>query len=318
MDALFSIALQFGVFLAVAAMALLAFRQVEAGSALRRRMRERAVSGASLAAGPAGGLLKDTKPKASWLGWLQSRTTSGDEKKRSRLAKTLAEAGFDQPAAVPLYFLARVMGAVGLPAALLIAQKLSPNPVVGLPVIAGALLLCGLGLVVPAIFIDLRAVGRRERLEHQFPDALDLMVVCVEAGLGVDAAFIRVSHEIAPSHPEISGEFGRVSQELRAGRSRADALRRMADRVNVDALRAFAALMIQTDSLGASITQTLRSYSGELRERRFLRGEEKAMRIPVLLTLPLVACILPVIITALLLPAGLDVVHNLMPALKRH
>jgi tight adherence protein C len=86
----------------------------------------------------------------------------------------------------------------------------------------------------------------------------------------------------------------------------------------VDALRAFAALMIQTDSLGASVGQTLRTYSAEMREHRFLRGEEKAMRIPVLLTLPLVACILPVIVTALLLPAGLDVAHNLLPALKRH
>jgi tight adherence protein C len=318
MDPMFSIALQIGVFLAVGAMALVVFRQVEAGAALKRRMRERAAAPA-MTAGADGGLLKDSKPKTPFLGWLQSKTAAGgDEKKRSRLAKTLAEAGFTSPAAVPMYFLVRVLSAVGLPTLLLVAQKLSAKPVVGLPLVAGALLLCGLGLVVPAIYVDLRAVGRRERLEHQFPDALDLMVVCVEAGLGVDAAFIRVSQEIKPSHPEIAREFSQVSQELRAGRSRADALRRMADRVNVDALRAFAALMIQTDSLGASITQTLRSYSGELRERRFLRGEEKAMRIPVLLTIPLVACILPVIITALLLPAGLDVVHNLLPAMKRH
>ena len=144
------------------------------------------------------------------------------------------------------------------------------------------------------------------------------MVVCIEAGLGFDSAFVRVSQEIAASHRDIAFEFSRVSQELRAGRSRPDALRRMSERVNVDALRAFAALMIQTDSLGASIGQTLRTYSAEMRERRFLRGEEKAMRIPVLLTVPLVACILPVIITALLLPAGLDVAHNLLPALKRH
>ncbi|MBI1684328.1 type II secretion system F family protein [Caulobacter hibisci] len=319
MDLFLSLGLQVGVFLAVAAMALLAFRQVEAGAAMKRRMRERAAGGpAASTAGPGVGLLKDSKAKTPLMSWLQARSAGGDEQKRSRLAKTLAEAGFDSPAAVPGYFLVRVVAAFGLPAALLVSQKLSPHPVVGLPLIAGALLLCGLGLVIPAIFVDLRAVGRRERLENQFPDALDLMVVCVEAGLGVDAAFIRVSQEIAPSHPEISGEFGRVSQELRAGRSRADALRRMAQRVEVDALRAFAALMIQTDSLGASITQTLRSYSGELREARFLRGEEKAMRIPVLLTLPLVACILPVIITALLLPAGLDVVHNLLPAMKRH
>ncbi|NGM48036.1 type II secretion system F family protein [Caulobacter sp. 602-2] len=319
MDLFLSVGLQVAVFLAVGAMALLVFRQVDTGAALKRRMRERAAGGAALATGPAGGLLKDSKPKTPLLGWLQAKAPRAETaEKRSRLAKTLAEAGFEGPAAVPGYFLVRVLSAVGLPAILLLAQKLSAKPVVGLPLIAGALLLCGLGLVIPAIIVDLRAVGRRERLENQFPDALDLMVVCVEAGLGVDAAFIRVSQEIKPSHADIAREFSQVSQELRAGRSRADALRRMADRVNVDALRAFAALMIQTDSLGASITQTLRSYSGELRERRFLRGEEKAMRIPVLLTIPLVACILPVIITALLLPAGLDVVHNLMPAMKRH
>lgn len=320
MDLFLSVGLQVAVFLAVGAMALLVFRQVDAGAALKRRMRERAAGGAALATGgPAGGLLKDSKPKTPFLSWLHARSPGAEKsEKRTGLARTLAEAGFEGPAAVPGYFLVRVISAVGLPAILLLAQKLSAKPVVGLPLIAGALLLCGLGLVIPAIFVDLKASGRRERLEHQFPDALDLMVVCVEAGLGVDAAFIRVSQEIKPSHPEISREFSQVSQELRAGRSRADALRRMADRVNVDSLRAFAALMIQTDSLGASITQTLRSYSGELRERRFLKGEEKAMRIPVLLTIPLVACILPVIITALLLPAGLDVVHNLMPAMKRH
>ena len=199
------------------------------------------------------------------------------------------------------------------------AMTTRPAPITGAQLMIGALVLCGLGLVIPAMVVDMRAADHRERLEHQFPDALDLMMVCVEAGLGVDAAFVRVSQEIALSHRDIAGEFSRVSQELRAGRSRSDALRRMAERVNVDSLRAFAALMIQTESLGASITQTLRSYSSELRERRFLRGEEKAMRIPVLLTVPLVACILPVIITALLLPAGLDVAHNLLPAMKgRH
>jgi tight adherence protein C len=282
---------------------------------LRRRLRDRA-GAATTATGES--LIKSSKIENRMLAWIQARLPMGAGKGPSRLSLTLAEAGFEAPSAVSWYVLIRIATAVGLPLLLVLIQQISSTPLAGLKLTIGTLGLCGLGLVLPAMAVDMRVADRRQRIEHQFPDALDLMVVCVEAGLGVDAAFIRVSQEIAPSHPDISREFNRVSQELRAGRSRSDALRIMADRVHVDALRAFAALMIQTDSLGASITQCLRSYSSELRETRFLKGEEKAMRIPVLLTMPLVACILPVIITALLLPAGLDVAHHLLPALKRH
>lgn len=313
------VGLQIGIFLSVVGAVLLVLRQVEQGAVLRRRMKDRPAP-AAMRSGPVGqGVLKDSEVKNPFLAWVQSRLPGAADKTPSRLARTLNEAGFTHPSAPSWYVLIRVSSALGLPLLLIISQKLTSAPITGPQLMIGALILCGLGLVVPAMVVDLRAADHRERLEHQFPDALDLMMVCVEAGLGVDAAFVRVSQEIALSHRDIAGEFNRVSQELRAGRSRSDALRRMAERINVDSLRAFAALMIQTESLGASITQTLRSYSSELRERRFLRGEEKAMRIPVLLTMPLVACILPVIITALLLPAGLDVAHNLLPAMKgRH
>jgi tight adherence protein C len=308
-----------GIFLGVVGVTWVLLQQMERGSVLRRRMKDRPTADGTLT-GPAGeGLLKDSEVKNPILAWVQSRLPGAADKTPRGQARTLIEAGFTHPSAPSLYVLIRVVAAAGLPLLLVLSQKLTSAPITGAQLIIGALLLCGVGLTAPAIFVDLRATDRRERLENQFPDALDLMMVCVEAGLGVDAAFVRVSHEIANSHRDIACEFNRVSQELRAGRSRSDALRRMAERINVDSLRAFAALMIQTESLGASITQTLRSYSSELRERRFLRGEEKAMRIPVLLTMPLVACILPVIVTALLLPAGLDVAHNLLPALKgRH
>jgi len=138
----------------------------------------------------------------------------------------------------------------------------------------------------------------------------------VEAGLGLDAAFIRVGEEIHESHPRIAKEFGRLAEELRAGRSRAEALRAMADRCDVQGIRSFVALLIQTDVLGASVAQTLRTYSAEMRQTRYLRAEEKAMRIPVLMTIPLVVCILPVIVGALLLPAVLDVIRLLGPALR--
>jgi len=315
MDDALSIMLQVGVFLAVVLGALAVVWRLEQEALIRRRMKD---APATAKGGTGETLLKPAQPANSLLSWVQNRLPAPKKDQPSRLARTLAEAGFPAPSAPAWYALVRLGSALGLPLLLLVSQKLSSAPLTGLQLVVAALVLCGLGLIAPAIVVDLRAAGRRERLENQFPDALDLMVVCIEAGLGFDAAFVRVAQEIAASHRDIAFEFGRVSQELRAGRSRPDALRRMSERVNVDALRAFAALMIQTDSLGASIGQTLRTYSAEMRERRFLRGEEKAMRIPVLLTMPLVACILPVIVTALLLPAGLDVAHNLLPALKRH
>jgi tight adherence protein C len=175
-----------------------------------------------------------------------------------------------------------------------------------------------IGFIAPSQFVSRRAASRKMELEFEFPDALDLMVVCVEAGLSLDAAFIRVGEEVRESHPRIAHEFDRLSEELRAGKGRADALRAMADRCGVEAIKSFAALMIQTEMLGSGIAQTLRVYSTELRQTRFLKAEEKAMRIPVLMTVPLVACILPVIVTALLLPAVIDLIRTLGPALTGH
>ena len=147
------------------------------------------------------------------------------------------------------------------------------------------------------------------------PDALDLMLVCVEAGLGMDAAFDRVGREVTRSHPLIAELLGLVVLELRAGRSREDALRRMADRAGIDEIRSFTTLLIQSGKLGSSIAQTLRIYAAEMREKRRMRAEEKAHRLPVLISLPLVGCMLPVMIGMLMLPAAIRVVRMLVPAM---
>ena len=141
------------------------------------------------------------------------------------------------------------------------------------------------------------------------------MLVCVEAGLGLEAAFARVGMEMTTSHPRLAEQFGAVVLELRAGRSHEDALRRMADRAGADEIRAFATLLIQSTKLGSSIAQTLRIYASEMRERRRMRAEEKAHRLPVLLSIPLVACMLPVMIGVLMLPAAIRVVRAVLPAL---
>jgi tight adherence protein C len=158
------------------------------------------------------------------------------------------------------------------------------------------------GLYGPTLFIRIRADRRRRAILNAFPDALDLLLVCVEAGLGLEAAFARVGMEMTRSHPLLAEQFGLVVLELRAGRSREDALRRMAERAGADEIRSFATLLIQSTKLGSSIAQTLRVYASEMREKRRMRAEEKAHRLPVLLSIPLVTCMLPVI-------------RSLMPAL---
>ena len=197
-------------------------------------------------------------------------------------------------------------------------QNVSAKPAAGFALAFWPLVLCAVGLLAPSRFLANRAAARQTQLEYEFPDALDLMVVCVEAGLGLDAAFVRVGREIGNSHPRIAEEFGRVADQLRAGRARPDALRAMADRTGASSVKSFVALLIQTEALGSGIAQTLRIFSTEMRQTRFLKAEEKAMRIPVVMTVPLILCILPVIVTAALLPAMIDVVRVVLPAMSGH
>jgi tight adherence protein C len=286
-------------------------RRLVAGFAVRRRVRGEA---ASAPATPASTVLRSEKVRNPVLAWVQDASLN-DPKERSKLRVDLFHAGFPSPTAPAWYVVTRFGLAVGLPVLFVLSQKLIAHPVTGLQLVLIPLILCGMALIVPRVFINARAGARRSELEHEFPDALDLMVVCVEAGLALEAAFIRVGEETAESHPRISLEFRIVSQELRAGRTREEALRNLAERTQVDAVKSFVALLIQTDALGVSIAQSLRTYSKEMRQHRMLKAEEKAMRIPVLLTVPLVACILPVIVVSVMLPAMIDAVRHLLPAL---
>ena len=131
------------------------------------------------------------------------------------------------------------------------------------------------------------------------------MLVCLEAGLGIDAAFSRVGAEITTSHPLLARLFAQVSLELRAGRSRETALRQLARKSGVAEITAFTTLIIQSDRLGASVASALRVYGAEMREARRLRAEEKAHRIPVLLSIPLVCFMLPTMVAVLMLPAAI-------------
>ena len=146
-----------------------------------------------------------------------------------------------------------------------------------------------------------------------FPDCLDLLIICVESGLSIEAAMDRVGREMVFSHPLISEMLSLTTLQLRAGASREDAFRKLGEAAGVDEIRSFTTLVIQSDKLGTSIATTLRVYAAEMRERRQLRAEERAHRLPVLISIPLVVCMLPVMIGVLMLPAVVRLVKTIFP-----
>ena len=300
------------IFCTIAAITWILAREVERASEQRRRLGDQGPAGV-VSATP---LLHGRDLQNSFFRWIQASTSISETKEREKLRAELSLAGFDSLSAPVWYVIIRFVLAIGLPLLFFGWRFLLSAQMGGATFLFGMTFFCGIGFLGPAFYIRHRASARRVELEVEFPDALDLMVICVEAGLSLDSAFVRVADEIGESHPRISREFGRLAEELRAGRNRAEALRAMADRCSVPGIRSFVALIIQTNILGASIAQTLRTYSAEMRQTRFLKAEEKALRIPVLMTLPLVVCILPVICSALLLPAIIDIIRYLGPALR--
>jgi tight adherence protein C len=289
-------------------------RRLEAAQSVQRRLRGDAPQGAVKEKKAQTALMRPTEVKSPVLQWVQ-RTTLTDPEERTRMRRELALAGFDSPAAPAIYVIGRFVVAAGLPTLFVFSQTISATPIRGFLFILLAAGLAIAGLIVPRALVENRINTRKTEIENEFPDALDLMVVCVEAGLGMEGAIVRVGDETHESHPRISFEFQMVSLELRAGRTRAEALRHMADRCQVEMINSFVALMIQTDALGGSIAQTLRTYSAEMRQHRMLRAEEKAMRLPVLLTIPLVLFILPTIMGAVMLPPVISAIRNFLPAM---
>ncbi|QLC22441.1 type II secretion system F family protein [Parasphingopyxis sp. CP4] len=264
------------------------------------------------------GSLRGHETNSAWVrlvNTIEERGFSLADTKDDQLREKLRAAGFTHPSAPRIFTLTRLVMTLALPAIFVGVALFMGNTIGFIRLYVGGVLLALLGLYLPNLFVTAKADRRREAMTNGFPDALDLMLVCVEAGLGLESAFDRVGREMTKSHPLIADMLGAVVLELRAGQNREDALRRMAERAGIDEIQSFATLMIQSSKLGSSIATTLRIYASEMREKRRLRAEEKAHRLPVLLSLPLVGCLLPVMIGILMLPAVIRVVRNLIPTL---
>jgi tight adherence protein C len=217
------------------------------------------------------------------------------------LRQRLIQAGVYDPRGVAFFFIARTALAVGIAAALFVLGPMfmsKGGSAFWLVVIAGGIA----GYVGPSMYIDKRIKTRRFEHRMGFPDFMDLLVVCADSGLSMEAAFERVGRELGDSYPSLTANIHMTNLEIRAGRPLKDALERFATRLALDEARAFATLINQSIDIGSSITDALRVYSDDMRHKRLSYAEEKAYALPAKLSVPMMVCIFPVIFVVILLP----------------
>jgi len=230
----------------------------------------------------------------------QSRSEMG------KLQQRLVTAGYRQHEAVAIFFGIRLGCALAIFALLATPIVMKPNLLV-------ALVGCGAGYLLPSMALGRLAKKRQHQILLGLPDALDLLVVSVEAGLGLDQAMQRVGTELDFACPELSEELRLINLELRAGKARVDALHNLAERTGVDDIISLVAMLVQTDKFGTSVAQSLRVHSDTVRTKRRQRAEEAAAKIGVKMVFPLVFCIFPSIWVVTIGPAIIKFIEVIVP-----
>ena len=245
-----------------------------------------------------------------WAGGLTRPKENGSE--ASALRSLFLKAGIRHPSAAAVFWGAKVLFAVALPFLSFFVQAFAESGFLRFQVLLIMGVLALLGFYLPDLYLMLRIRLRKEKIVKGFPDALDLLVVCVEAGMGLDAAINRVAEEIQLSSQVISDEFKILNLELRAGKSRIDALRNLGIRTDVEDVRSFATLLIQTDRFGTSVAQALRVHSDSMRTRRYQKAEELAAKLPVKMMFPLIFFIFPAIFVIVVGPAAIQIYQSII------
>jgi tight adherence protein C len=227
--------------------------------------------------------------------------TDKDKGEMKVLRRRMVQAGIFDPRAIAYFFVARTALAVGLGIAafVLVPMFVSlTSSMFWLTVIVGGII----GYVGPSMYIDRRISSRRNEHRSGFPDFMDLLVVCADSGLSMEAALERVGRELGDSYPSLCANIHMANLEIRAGRTMTEALEHLGDRLGLEEARSFATLIQQSAELGSSITDALRVYSDDMRHKRLSRAEEKAYSLPAKLAVPMMVCIFPVLFVVILLP----------------
>lgn len=217
----------------------------------------------------------------------------------------LIQAGYRQPNALEIYWGIKAGAAlVGVVLGALAAMSGKVPGQYKLIVVVGV---TAAGFYLPGMILDSRVKARQKAIQKSLPDALDLLVVCVEAGMGLDAAIYRVCQEMSLKDPILSSELRLLTLELRAGKGRREALKNLSARIGLEDVGSLVAMLIQTDLFGTSIAQTLRVYAESMRTKRFQLAEELAAKLPVKLLMPLIFFIFPTLFIVILGPAGIRI-----------
>ena len=288
----------------------------EALQAWRRRV-EGAGSSAETAE-PLGALEELQARLRAVLEWFGRMNQPSNVEQVRATRRMLVTAGYRSGKA-PIFFLgSRLLLAI----VIVFPLAMIPAKLLGFPTLNNLILIymvgAACGYYAPVVWLRRAIAARKEALQRAIPDALDLMVVCVEAGLGLDQAINRVGEEVARTHPELSDELHLLSLELRTGVSRQEALRNLAQRTDLEDVKNLVALLVQTDRFGTSIGQALRVHADSMRTTRRLKAEELAAKLPVKLLLPLIFFIFPSIIIVVIGPAVIKAVKFLFPMLSGH
>jgi tight adherence protein C len=220
----------------------------------------------------------------------------------SVVKQRLTRAGFRSPSTIKIFYGTKVLVPIGLCVAVLISGQAQ-----GIFVYVAAL---GLGFLAPDFWLGRQIKRRQAKIRRGLPDVLDLLVICIEAGLSLDQAVIRTSQELAMAHPALCDELGIVVLEQRAGRPRNEAWKNLSDRADVDSLRSLVSVLIQSEQFGTSIARTLRTHADTLRGQRIQKIEELAAKTTVKLIFPLVLFIFPSLFLVVLGPAGIIMMES--------
>ena len=248
-----------------------------------------------------------------WLKPVGELIAPDEEWRRSEIKKLLVQAGFRSQLSIFVYLGSKLVVAAAGIGLVILSYILAGNffLLVTPQAILYMILAAGFGFFFPDFVLHRIIAVRRLDVLEGFPDALDLLVVCVEAGLGLDSSIDRVAKEIRLSHRHLSSELGLIPLEIRAGKTRKEALQGLSDRTEVEQVRSLVTILVQAEQFGTSIGSALRGYAEEMRTDRIQRAREKAARLPVRLIFPVVFCIFPALFLVVLGPAVIQIFTTL-------
>ena len=298
------------IFLAVGTLAFAAMVGLRSREAVRRRAARVGIDASDEPGGSRSLRYSGLRAAQKLVDYAAKHYSSSDTKDVKVLRQRLTRAGIYDPRATAVFFLARIGTALVFGLVIFFVMPMlgfESKAMFWVYLLIGALL----GYLAPSFYLD-RMIAKK-RLEHMsgFPDFMDLLVVCADAGLSMEASLDRVARELGDSYPSLSANIHMANLEIRAGRTMSEALEHLGDRLGLDEARSFATLIQQSDELGSSIGDALRVYSDDMRHKRLSRAEEKAYALPAKLTVPMMVCIFPTLFVVILLPVIVRLVtHN--------